>query len=158
MDRKMVREDPGKRSELVCSGKASERGVPGRDHRLVEAVLWIARMGSPWRDRPKHFGAWHTAYRRCSRWSQQGVGARMAEALTSDADLEELFVDSTIVRAHQHATGAPKKRASTPSDGAEGAEHPNSCGGRSCGESLARASARRASGRYYRRDGPHQGD
>lgn len=121
MDRKMLRDDQWKRIEPLCSGKASERGVTGRDNRLfVEAVLWIARTGSPWRDLPQHFGAWHTAYMRFSRWSKKGVWARMAEAFKRDADLEQLFVDSTIVRAHQHATGAQKKRASKPSDGAEG--------------------------------------
>ena len=119
MDRKMLREDQWKRIEPLCSGKASERGGTGRDNRLfVEAVLWIARTGSPWRDLPQHFGAWHTAYMRFSRWSKNGVWARMADALKSDADLEQLFVDSTIVRAHQHATGAQKKQAIKPSDAA----------------------------------------
>lgn len=117
MDRKMLREDQWKRIEPLGSGKASERGVTGRDNRLfVEAVWWIARTGSPWRDLPKHVGAWHTAYMRVSRWSKNGVWTRMADALKSDAELEQLFVDSTIVRAHQHATGAQKKQAIKPSD------------------------------------------
>jgi len=46
---------------------------------------------------------------RFSRWSKKGVWARMAEALKRDADLEQLFVESTIVRVHQHATGVPPK-------------------------------------------------
>ena len=122
MDRKMLRDDQWRRIEALCSGRANERGVTGRDNRLfVEAVLWIARMGSPWRDLPTHFGAWHTTYMRFSRWSKKGVWARMAEALKSDADLEQLFVDATIVRAHQHATGAQKKRAIKPS-GVAGAD------------------------------------
>ncbi len=121
MDRKMLRDDQWKRIEPLCSGKASARGVTGRDNRLfVEAVLWIARTGSPWRDLPQHFGAWHTADMRFSRWSKKEVWARMAEAFKRAADLEQLFVDSTIVRAHPHATGAPQKRAITPSDVAEG--------------------------------------
>lgn len=122
MDRKMLREDQWARIEALCSGKASERGVTGRDNRLfVEAVLWIARTGSPWRDLPEHFGAWHTVYMRFSRWSKKGIWARMAEALKGDADLEQLFVDATIVRAHQHAAGAQKKRANRRS-GAAGAD------------------------------------
>lgn len=99
MDRKMLRDDQWKRIEPLCSGKASERGVTGRDL-------------------PQHFGAWHTVDMRFSRWSKNGVWARMADALKRDADLEQLFVDSTIVRAHQHATGAQKKQAIKPSDGA----------------------------------------
>ena len=122
MDRKMLRDDQWQRLEPLCSGKASERGVTGRDNRLfIEAVLWIARTGSPWRDLPKDFGPWHTTYMRFSRWSKKGVWERMADALKGDADLEQLFVDATIVRAHQHATGAQKKRATRPS-GAAGAD------------------------------------
>jgi transposase len=114
MDRKMLRDDHWERIERLCSGKASERGVTGRDNRLfVDAVLWIARTGSPWRDLPQHFAAWHTAYMRVSRWSKKGVWARTAEALTRDADLEQLFVDSTSVRVHQRATGAQKSRRSS---------------------------------------------
>ncbi len=122
MDGKMLRDDQWKHIEPLCSGKASKREVTGRDNRrFADAVLWIARTGSPWRDLPQHFGAWHTAYMRFSRWSKNGVWARMAEALKRDTDLEQLFVDSTIVRAPQHATGAPQKRAIKPSDAAGGA-------------------------------------
>jgi len=119
MERSMLREDQWARIEMLCSGKVSERGVTGRDNRLfVEAVLWIARTGSPWRDLPKHFGPWHTVYMRFSRWSKKGIWARIAEALKGDADLEQLFIDSTIVRAHQHAAGAQKKRETKRSDAA----------------------------------------
>lgn len=122
MDRKMLRDDQWWRIEFLCSGQANERGVTGRDNRLfVEAVLWIARTGSPWRDLPKHFGAWHTTYLRFSRWSKEGGWARMAEALKSEAELEQWFVDATLVRAHQQATGAQKKQAIKPS-GAAGAD------------------------------------
>lgn len=51
---------------------------------------------------------------RFSRWSKQGVWARLAAVLTDDPDLEEVFIDSTIVRAHQHAAGAQKKPAPRP--------------------------------------------
>lgn len=122
MDRSMLRDDQWARIEMLCSGKASERGVTGRNNRLfVEAVLWIARTGAPWRDLPPEFGPWHTVYMRFSRWSKKGIWARMAEALKGDADLEQLFVDSTIVRAHQHAAGAQKKKAARRS-GAAGAD------------------------------------
>jgi hypothetical protein len=79
----------------------------------------------------------------------------MAEALTSDADLEELFVDSTIVRAHQHATGAHKKRAITPSDGAEGELSTQI---HAAVEAVGNPLRVRLPAGYYRRDGPHQGD
>jgi transposase len=58
---------------------------------------------------PREFGNWHSVYVRFARWEAGGVWERVAEALKGDADLEELFIDSTVVRAHQHAAGAPKK-------------------------------------------------
>src|SRR5574337_309387 len=112
MDRKMLRADQWERIEPLCSGKARERGVTGRDNRrFVEAVLWIARTGSPWRDLPCEFGPCNSVYQRFARWSRQGLWHQLFAKLAEDADFEEMFIDSTIVRAHQHAAGAPKKKA-----------------------------------------------
>jgi transposase len=77
---------------------------------FVEAVLWMARTGAPWRDLPPTFGPWNTAFRRFSRWADKGVWQVLFARLAEEADFEEVFLDSTIVRAHQHAAGAPKKR------------------------------------------------
>ena len=66
------------------------------------------RTGSPWRDLPAAFGAWNSVFRRFSRWSLKGVWQRVFDALSDDPDFEYLIVDSTIVRAHQHASGAQK--------------------------------------------------
>jgi transposase len=70
-------------------------------------VLWIVRTGSPWRDLPEAFGDWNSVFRRFSRWSAKGVWCRIFAAMSDDPD-EYLIVDSTIVRAHQHAAGAKK--------------------------------------------------
>lgn len=87
-------------------GKVGDRGVTAKDNRLfVEAVLWIARTSSPWRDLPPAFGLWNSVFQRFSRWSKDGVWWRLFEALAEDPDFEYLIIDSTIVRAHQHATG-----------------------------------------------------
>ncbi|MBK6961036.1 MAG: IS5 family transposase [Gammaproteobacteria bacterium] len=89
-----------------------KRHEPEKDNRLfVDAVLWIARAGAPWRDLPEAFGPWNSVYKRFSRWSNAGVWHRVFAELAQDADFEEVFLDSTIVRAHQHAAGAPKKTA-----------------------------------------------
>jgi transposase len=110
--RKMLRNDQWERIEHLLPGKVSDRGVTARDNRLfVEAVLWIARTGSPWRDLPPQFGNWHNVYTRFSRWGKSGVWQRVVQAVSTDADLQALMVDSTIVRAHQHAAGAQKKKA-----------------------------------------------
>jgi transposase len=85
------------------------RGSSGRDNRLfVEAVLWLVRTGVPWRDLPEGFGPWNSVFRRFSRWSRKGVWWRIFAAMSDDPDFEYLIVDSTIVRAHQHASGAKK--------------------------------------------------
>ena len=75
---------------------------------FVEGVLWIVRTGSPWRDLPEVFGCWNSAFRRFSRWSAKGVWHRIFAAMADDPDFEYLILDSTIVRAHQHAAGAKR--------------------------------------------------
>lgn len=90
-------------------GDERTRGSSGRDNRLfVEAVLWLVRTGVPWRDLPEAFGPWNSVFRRFSRWSRKGVWTRIFEAMSDDPDFEYLIVNSTIVRAHQHASGAKK--------------------------------------------------
>jgi putative transposase len=95
--------------ERICGliiGRPDQKGSTGRDNRMfVEGVLWIVRTGSPWRDLPELFGEWNSVFRRFSRWSAKGVWQRIFAALSDDPDFEYLIVDSTIVRAHQHASG-----------------------------------------------------
>lgn len=112
MARKVLRNDQWTRIESMLPGKPGDCGVTAKDNRLfVEAVLWIARVGAPWRDLPEAFGPWNSVYQRFARWSNNGVWHRVFAELAKDADFEEVFLDSTIVRAHQHAAGAPKKKA-----------------------------------------------
>lgn len=90
-------------------GDERTRGSSGRDNRMfVEAVLWIVRTGCPWRDLPEVFGDWNSVFRRFSRWSAKGVWWRIFAAMADDPDFEYLIVDSTIIRAHQHASGAKR--------------------------------------------------
>ena len=106
-----LRDDQFERIAALLPGKAGDPGrTAGNNRVFVEAVLWIARTGSPWRDLPQQFGPWNSVYQRFARWSRRGVWHRIFANLAQDADSEEVFIDSTIVRAHQHAAGAPKKR------------------------------------------------
>lgn len=110
--RKQLRDEQWKQIEGMLPGKVGDRGRSAADNRLfVEAVLWIARTGSPWRDLPAEFGSWNSTYQRFARWSRAGVWHRVFAALARERRFREVFIDSTIVRAHQHAAGAPKETA-----------------------------------------------
>lgn len=90
-------------------GQAGQPGVTAKDNRLfVDAVLWIAKTGAPWRDLPERFGNWNNVWRRFDRWARKGVWQYVYEVLR-DPDLEWLILDSTVIRAHPHAAGAKKK-------------------------------------------------
>jgi transposase len=98
-----------RRIEPLIPGKEGDKGRHGEDNRLfVDAVLWLVRAGAPWRDLPEEFGKWNSVFRRFRRWARRGVWKRLFTELGEDPDLEYLIIDSTIVRAHQHASGAKK--------------------------------------------------
>ena len=86
-------------------GRAGRHGGVARDNlNFLNAVMHIAKTGVAWRDLPERFGKWDTVYHRFNPWSKKGVWQRLFERV-QDPDLEWLFVDSTVVRAHQHAAG-----------------------------------------------------
>jgi transposase len=78
---------------------------------FIAAVLYVARTGLPWRDMPAEFGRWDAVYHRFRRWESRGVWRQLWDHLQRGAFkvAKDLFIDSTIVRAHQHAAGALKK-------------------------------------------------
>src|SRR5947209_5130062 len=124
MRRYGVRDDQWERIQDLLPGRVGHVGRTAKDNRLfVEAVLYRYRTGIPWRDLPERFGCGVKVQTRFSRWAKAGVWERVfqylaAEAdneyamyLAAEADNEYAMIDSTIVRAHQHAAGAPKKPA-----------------------------------------------
>ena len=85
--------------------------MTAKDNRLfVEAVLYRYRAGIPWRDLPERFGDFRVVHTRHTRWSKTGVWERVFKILSADADNEYAMIDSTIVRAHQHAAGARRDK------------------------------------------------
>ncbi len=97
--------------EPLVPGREGDRGRSGVNNRLfLNAVLYVAKTGIPWRDLPERFGKWNTVWRRFDRWCAAGVWAGLAEAL-GDADLEELHLDSTRIRAQLSAAGSRTRPA-----------------------------------------------
>jgi transposase len=85
-------------------GKPTDPGRTGGDGRqFVEAVLWIARTGSPWRDLPPSFGNWNTVFK------------HMVDAVSGNPDMEYAMVSATIVRVHRHGQGAKEGFKAKPS-------------------------------------------
>lgn len=85
-----------------------------RDHRqVINGILWKLRTGAPWRDLPERYGPWKTCHERLRRWSADGTWDRILAAAQVHDDGQPvqwtISVDSSVVRAHQHAAGARKK-------------------------------------------------
>ena len=109
MRRFELSDEQWQRVESLLPGQPGSPGRSGDNNRLfLEAVLWIVRTGTPWRDLPERFGDWNSVFQRFNRWSKKGVWQRVFDAL-QEPDLEWLMLDATIVRAHVHAAGARKK-------------------------------------------------
>jgi transposase len=107
--RHAIRDEDWERIKDLLPGRAGQRGVTAKDNRLfIDAVLWIAKTGAPWRDLPERFGKWNSVWRRFDRWARKNVWRKLFGQF-QDEDLEWLILDSTIIRAHPHAAGAKKK-------------------------------------------------
>ena len=106
-DRLVLSDELWQKIEPLLPGKAGDPGVTARNNRLfLEAVLWRARTGSPWRDLPNAFGNWNSIFKRFQRWAEKGVFESLFKAIRGDPDLDYALVDGTIVQVHQKASGA----------------------------------------------------
>ena len=88
-------------------------GRPSKDHRMIiNALLWLAKTGAPWRDLPERFGPWRTVATRFYRWTRSGLWERILAELRRIADAKDgidwevHMIDGTNVRAHRCAAGA----------------------------------------------------
>ena len=77
----------------------------------------MARSGASWRRWPPEYGKWHSVYRRWAAWCARGVWPRRMAYLQADSELSAGLRDSTVVRAHACAAGAPKKKGLDPALG-----------------------------------------
>lgn len=84
------------------------------DRRVFNGIFYVLRTGSPWRDLPERYGPYTTVYNRFNRWAKKGVCLRMFEAMAERSPQSLQLIDSSIVRAHQHAAGGKKGARITP--------------------------------------------
>ena len=107
MNRMILKDEQWERVAPLLPGKDGDPGRSGADNRLfLEAVLWMVRTGAPWRDLPERFGNWNSVFRRFRRWAQTSVLEHVFHTLSGDPDFEYALIDGTIIRVHQHGTGA----------------------------------------------------
>lgn len=81
----------------LCAGKAGDAGRRAADNRLfINAMLFIARSGCPWRDLPPRYGRWNTVYQRFRRWTKSGRWQRILEALVQSDSSGDTLGRSTL--------------------------------------------------------------
>ena len=110
--------DWAKISHLFPDHKGKKGRPPKKDKRYVlEGILWVVRTGAPWRDMPLEFGPWETVYTQFRRWTQAGLWAKIMSFLRKldKPNGKTILIDSTIIRAHQHAAGAKGGKKIRPS-------------------------------------------
>jgi transposase len=81
-------------------------GVAKDNRTFINAVFWILRTGSPWRDLPPDYGNWSNVHRRFIRWRDKGIWERLLEILIDSPDYEWLMIDASHCKVHPHAAGA----------------------------------------------------
>ena len=84
------------------------------DRRVINGIFYVLRTGSPWRDLPERYGPYTTVYNRFNRWAKAGVWLRIFETLAAKSPQSMQLIDSSIIRAHQHAAGGKKGARITP--------------------------------------------
>ena len=103
MDRMSLTDAQWAKMQPHCRGKVTDPGRTGGDGRLfLEAVLWIARTGSPWRDLPAEFGKWNTVFKRFRDWVKADVFKRIFDAVSDDPDTEYAMVDVEPLARRRH--------------------------------------------------------
>ena len=86
------------------------RGVPRvDDRRVLNGIFWVLRTGAPWEDMPERYGPRTTVYNRFVRWRKAGVWERVLKHLQANFEASHYMIDSSVVRVHQHGTGARKR-------------------------------------------------
>lgn len=84
-------------------------GRPQADNRKIfNGVLWILRTGAPWRDLPEYYGPWQTVYKRFAQWEKDEKLKKLFESLRDGADMQDICIDGTYIKAHRASAGAKR--------------------------------------------------
>ena len=87
--------------------RKDSRGRPPKNSRMMlNGILWILKTGAPWRDLLPEFGPWQTVYKRFAKWAKLKVWDDILEGLSENSDLENVLIDASYIKVHQHGTGA----------------------------------------------------
>ncbi|QOH62287.1 IS5 family transposase [Paenibacillus polymyxa] len=90
----------------LLPARKKQGGRPPKDRRqMLNAVLWVARTGAPWRDLPSYYGPWSSAYSFFWRLQKANIWGEILKHVAIEPDWEQVMVDATIVRVHQHGAG-----------------------------------------------------
>ena len=84
------------------------------DRRVANGIFYVLRTGAPWRDLPERYGPYTTVYNRFNRWAKRGIWLKVFEELAQRSPQSLQLLDSSIVRAHQHAAGGKRGARITP--------------------------------------------
>ena len=104
MHRHALTDDQWRRQAVLPKQKAGLEATLG-DRLSIEAVLYRAKTGMPWRDLPERFGPWKSVYNRFSNWARKGHWAVIFQELQLEVDETGSIVDGSVIRAHQDASG-----------------------------------------------------
>lgn len=95
---------------LIRGGRRGKRGPRSDNRSFINALIWMAKSGARWRDLPARYGNYQTIKGRYYSWIRDGVLDHVLQALADERDTEWVAIDSTTIKAHPQAAGAPAKR------------------------------------------------
>ena len=105
MHRHALTEEQWRRLKAILPKQKAGPEATRGDRLFIEAVLYRAKTGLPWRDLPERFGPWKSVYNRFNNWAMKGHWAAIFKELQIEIDQEGSIVDGSVVRAHQDASG-----------------------------------------------------
>ncbi len=107
MHRHALTDEQWARLEPLLPKRAEGRHATRGDRLFVDAVIYRAKTGIPWRDLPERFGPWKSVYNRFRNWAAKDVWAQVFRELRIEDDDDGIgsIADGTTVRAHQDASG-----------------------------------------------------